>query len=146
MTGQVKWKKRIKGICHHSAIEFSANFNVWWISIKCAIMPCAFQQSPSFEFLWKKRNGTSWVYGRRIFGTLVGRGPSVSPSSALVPEHWAAHKSAAKVVTSNAKTCPPTDRRNCFQQFWKSPVADRPSSSPLMPKGSVCKKQHNKEQ
>ena len=32
----VKWngEKRIKGICHHSTIEFSANFNLWWISIK----------------------------------------------------------------------------------------------------------------
>ena len=26
---------------------------------------------------------------------------------------------------SYAKTCPPTNHRNCFQQFWKSPVPDR---------------------
>ena len=74
----VKWngEKRIKGICHHSTIEFSANFNLWWISIKSLHWKWGFSiiiwilfYIFFFLFFWQR---TSWIYGCRVFGTLVG--------------------------------------------------------------------------
>ena len=68
-------EKRIKGICHHSTIEFSANFNLWWISIKSLHWKWGFSIIIwiffyiFFFFFWQR---TSWIYGCRVFGTLVG--------------------------------------------------------------------------
>ena len=47
-----------------------------------------------------------WTLDDRVIFTMVENEPRNS-----------LNKSAAKVVTSNAKSCPLGDRKNCFQQF-----------------------------